>query len=375
MEDHEVRMRLKGLDALDDSAIDGAIGDLLAAGASTESIRAGLVHIGLGDSTSRRRIATIAEGGPSADDASPDDACAVPPELLWGPRPSPQERAVLRELSLLAADPERAEEVAERLERAGAEPALVRRFVERADVVAACRRPPSGLLGCLAGAVGGAFVLGGWRLLKATDLGWLVLLLLPVMLLLLVRGRRSGRTRDGRSMVGRRPHPGLLLRGFTEDRPWHGLGDALRSFADAFGPMRSREEHLLLLLEHVRGIDAMIAVGRPGEAIRAGGAPRIYVEGDWQATVLHLIVRAPIVVVRPGPSTGICCELEAACRLVAPEALVLAMIGRRSAAVIEATARRCAEAFGSDPKAVVEALKRSKLIGFDPDGTPHAVLR
>ena len=83
----------------------------------------------------------------------------------------------------------------------------------------------------------------------------------------------------------------------------------------------TEEEHLGKVLSQ---IGPFVAVGRPGEAVPAVGAARVYLgDAEWQSTVEDLLRTARLVLIRTGRTTGLEWELARAVRLVPPERLVL----------------------------------------------------
>jgi hypothetical protein len=65
------------------------------------------------------------------------------------------------------------------------------------------------------------------------------------------------------------------------------------------------------IANHFRGYGAMVAIGRPGERLPAGGSFRIYVDDNhWRSVVGNLIDRADLVLLRCGDTPGVSWELE-----------------------------------------------------------------
>ncbi|MEZ4588998.1 MAG: hypothetical protein R2909_21715 [Gemmatimonadales bacterium] len=73
-------------------------------------------------------------------------------------------------------------------------------------------------------------------------------------------------------------------------------------------------------------IGPVVAIGKPGERLRTGGAARFYVDdASWQAAVESELARARIVVLQPGAGAGIEWELETVRRDQAPEPELLSL--------------------------------------------------
>src|SRR5215203_1582535 len=106
--------------------------------------------------------------------------------------------------------------------------------------------------------------------------------------------------------------PVVYLRSFTVDRHLSRRPFALgRVFSS-----RTEEEQLV---EALREIGPVVAVGRPGERLPRLGAARIYVEaGDWQQQILSWFERAALVVIHvpANPTTGVAWETDRSLRLV-----------------------------------------------------------
>ncbi len=124
-----------------------------------------------------------------------------------------------------------------------------------------------------------------------------------------IRRRASTPLEAGRIASLDRP-PVLYLRSFEDDQRAARIKGEL-----------TEEEHLGKVLSQ---IGPFVAVGRPGEAIPAVGAARVYLgDAEWQSTVEDLLRTARLVLIRTGRTTGLEWELARAVRLVPPERLVL----------------------------------------------------
>lgn len=95
--------------------------------------------------------------------------------------------------------------------------------------------------------------------------------------------------------------PILFLRTFRDDS----AGAVLNPLA---GRARTIEEQICRVLSP---IGPTVALGRPGEQLPALGAARVYVEeAQWQDTVRQYADRAPLVVLRVGPTENFWWEVE-----------------------------------------------------------------
>jgi hypothetical protein len=95
----------------------------------------------------------------------------------------------------------------------------------------------------------------------------------------------------------------VFLREFTSDtdRGDTDIEDWPRLFV-------SEEEKIA---NHFRGYGMMLAIGRPGERLPAGGSFRMYVDDNgWRSVVSQLIIRADLILLRCGLTPGISWELE-----------------------------------------------------------------
>jgi hypothetical protein len=118
----------------------------------------------------------------------------------------------------------------------------------------------------------------------------------------------------------------LYLRPFKSDRhrvllanPWELAGVWLAAFFSGFPslissyfpnrPMLARAEELLV--DPLKDLGPVIAIGRPGSTRKPIGASRIQVDdGDWQAVVDSLIDRARLIVKYAGTTPGFRWEIE-----------------------------------------------------------------
>ena len=120
--------------------------------------------------------------------------------------------------------------------------------------------------------------------------------------------------------------PVVYLRSFDDDQRAARIKGAL-----------TEEEHLGKVLSQ---LGPFVAVGRPGEALPAMGASRVYLGDDeWQPAVEKLVQQARLVVIRTGGTQGLAWEVERAARLLTPERLVLLVDNRRELRVLLAQIR------------------------------------
>jgi hypothetical protein len=140
---------------------------------------------------------------------------------------------------------------------------------------------------------------------------------------------RVRRDLELRRLEASQPQPAPVI--VTRDQPVETASAAapvlyLRSFDDDQRSSRTKgnltEEELLV---HLMGhFGPVMAVGRPGEAIRPVGAQRVYLrDADWQQVVEDLIRRARLVVMRTGRTSGLQWELSRALEALQPEQLIV----------------------------------------------------
>jgi hypothetical protein len=186
------------------------------------------------------------------------------------------------------------------------------------------------------------------------------------------------------------PHGGLAyLLGIT--RPW-GFWRVLVPLFSLY-PLRlwklvagiahdSSEEQLASYFGHV---GPFVAIGRPGERVRLGGAYRVYLRDDeWQGWVLRQMERAACVILQPAETEGVFWEVAQAARRVAPHKLVISLLAfhnhrRRSFRLDEVgfeQARWDAVRSRADalfPRGLPERPDKAQFVCFDADGTPQLV--
>jgi hypothetical protein len=100
--------------------------------------------------------------------------------------------------------------------------------------------------------------------------------------------------------------PVVYLRSFTTDKH-------LSRRPRAIGRLLSTRTEEEQLVEALRDMGPVVAIGRPGERLPRLGATRIYIEdADWQQQVLSWFERAALVVIHvpPFPTQGVVWEIE-----------------------------------------------------------------
>lgn len=140
--------------------------------------------------------------------------------------------------------------------------------------------------------------------------------------------------------------PVLYLRAFADDGQMMMERDAI-GIARMIGNhivAASPEQELAIIL---RRVGPVLAIGKPGEVLPELGAARLYVAHDqWQQTVLTLMARASLVVLRIGASTGIQWEIEQTLTQVPRERVVLLLLGEGETMAL--AARQLAQQLGVD---------------------------
>jgi hypothetical protein len=116
--------------------------------------------------------------------------------------------------------------------------------------------------------------------------------------------------------------PVVYLRSFQDDPvaaqgSEYSGGGALWSFV---GSIATEEEQFAAVMKE---FGPFIAIGKPGEELPKLGAARMYVEdSEWKDTVLDLMSRAKLVVLRAGKTEGLWWEVATASKIVRPEGLL-----------------------------------------------------
>lgn len=117
-----------------------------------------------------------------------------------------------------------------------------------------------------------------------------------------------------------------------------------------------------------------IACGSPGERLRPVGASRVYVKGDWKQEITEYMVRARLVIVRPGNSPSIRWEVCQVLKRVPPERILFYLRFRgwgrrkeRAYEVLRAAVRAHLHA------ELPERPGKARYLTFDAAGRPHFV--
>lgn len=182
--------------------------------------------------------------------------------------------------------------------------------------------------------------------------------------------------------------PVVYLRAFTDDGQLavrgHQWQDRVLGKGATLLTLTSPEQELAFIL---RRVGPVIAIGRPGEPLPELGAARLYASHDsWQRTVLDMVERASMVLVRVGSSPGVLWELDQVLSRAQRSKVVILILGspEEQAAGVRAIESRLGEPLvlppphsfrfqrvlaltGSDPFRTIGIL-----VAFDAAGHPHA---
>lgn len=195
----------------------------------------------------------------------------------------------------------------------------------------------------------------------------LTLILMPLSVFLRYRGRQYAAMAAQNELSLDLRAPVVYLRSFSEEERqprrrrkqlfWGGLVEL------ALTDLRSLEERLALVL---RRVGPVVAITRPGASLPELGATWVYPEdGAWQSTVIDLISRAVLVVVKLGPGPGLAWEVQHITSSLYPTKLLLLLPSDASAyAEVQELSRSLF------PKALPQVRPRSLLVMFDTDWTP-----
>ena len=125
--------------------------------------------------------------------------------------------------------------------------------------------------------------------------------------------------RDRTSVLDRPPV--VYLRPFTADaKDEIGLLHSLFEVTGEASSVSLEEQ----LSNAVISIGPLIAIGQPGEELPTPGAIRMYAVGDeWRDIVERWIVKARLVILRPGATPGIGWEIDTALRAAEPHNLLM----------------------------------------------------
>jgi TM2 domain-containing membrane protein YozV len=180
--------------------------------------------------------------------------------------------------------------------------------------------------------------------------------------------------------------PVVYLRAFTDDGLMAVRGHHWqdRVFGKAAGTLTltSPEQELAFILQRVGPV---VAIGKPGERLPELGAARLYASHDsWQQTVLDMLDRSELVLMRLGSSPGVLWELDRVLALTPRSKSIVLLLGsapeqRAGLAQIEERIgrpipvpelpayrfRRLLAMLSADPHKTIGVL-----VGFDAHGQP-----
>jgi hypothetical protein len=180
--------------------------------------------------------------------------------------------------------------------------------------------------------------------------------------------------------------PVVYLRAFTDDGLMRVRGHHWqdRVFGRAAGTLTltSPEQELAFILQRVGPV---VAIGKPGERLPELGAARLYASHDsWQQTVIDMLDRSALVLMRLGSSPGVLWELDRVLALTPRSKSVVLLLGspqeqRAGLAQIEQRIgrpvpvpelptyrlRRVLAMLSADPHRAIGVL-----VGFAADGQP-----
>lgn len=115
-----------------------------------------------------------------------------------------------------------------------------------------------------------------------------------------------------------------------------------------------------------------IACGRPGERLKPVGAARVYVKGDWKQEITEYMVRARLVIVRPGSTPSIQWEIAQVLKTVPHERILFYLNfrgwGKRKQKGYEEF-RDCVRPYLRAE--LPERLGRARYLVFDAAGQPR----
>ena len=118
--------------------------------------------------------------------------------------------------------------------------------------------------------------------------------------------------------------PVLYLRPFLADEGVRGLTRRMLQ-----GAWRSIEEQLA---EALGPIGPLVAIGKPGEQLPTPGALRQYFDNTtWQNAVRQLLLKARVIILRPGMSEGLWWELKEAVATKTAERLLILVLKMKQA--------------------------------------------
>lgn len=155
----------------------------------------------------------------------------------------------------------------------------------------------------------------GWlSVVQTVGLLFALLAVAGLLLFLLDRGDRHLAPGGGEAMRRDKRAPVLYLRPF-----------------EAETVLTLQERLLARILE--RDVGPFVAIGKPGERLPQLGAARMYERDfakdgrDWQVFVREMLLRAGLVLIVPGRSTGVAWEIAQCREVLAPQRLVVLLPG------------------------------------------------
>jgi hypothetical protein len=166
------------------------------------------------------------------------------------------------------------------------------------------------------------------------------------------------------SVADPRP-PVLYLRSFEDDGrapKYANLGNLLGS------SMYWTDEQRLV--EGLKTIGPVIAIGKPGESVPQAGAARTYAsQSEWQEEVTNRMKTAHMVVVRCATTQGLLWELQTVLRQVAPERLLIWLMfaGNRE----EQWNHFCSTAQSWLPVKLPAKIGNALFLSFEPNWNPQ----
>jgi hypothetical protein len=227
-------------------------------------------------------------------------------------------------------------------------------------------------LGFLVRVLGWAVWWLGWEMHRPNpDTLFLLALFSPLLIipgqLLIVAGKRMMATGTERKARMDSRSPVVYLRSFHADDDWN-LGQLARMcIVPSSALVTTREEQLA---EVFQDLGPLIAIGRPGQALPAIGARRLYfAEEDWKDKVVALLKRSRLVVLRPGRGQNFWWEVSRVIREVEPNR-ILFWLPEANREVYEDF---CKKAHGYLPRLLPPSEKGAMFVYFDREWVPQLV--
>lgn len=193
------------------------------------------------------------------------------------------------------------------------------------------RRPLAGWLLSVAGHAGMYVLVGSWIVgfgVTMEFLGELVgllllvitmplpVLILPVFIGLVARGRQMRALPAHELLLREGRAPVVLLRSFSDDD----LIDSIFTATYRVVPGRYEDR----LIKALAPLGSAVALGKPGEKDPQLGAARLYVKDEyWQSAITYLMERANVVLSVVGRAPGLWWEIEFAIQQISLERLLL----------------------------------------------------